>query len=169
MSERLHDLLEQDQPSALSQVERALAAQESLTCDQDAVLGALIWRRCTGGTAGLLGCILNYECAQRIERLPEQLAHIGAVDASRATAELRDAIPLDAEQIGAGLFDWIETQPRIVDRARELNEGLAGIDETIWSFMKDAGTEIPDMEVPTRAESIVSSVFGLFRSNSENG
>ena len=54
MTENLHDLLKQDNPTALPRIERALISQDDLSADQEAVLGALSWQRCTSGAAGLL-------------------------------------------------------------------------------------------------------------------
>jgi hypothetical protein len=116
----------------------------------------------------LLGCVLNQDCATRIEALPNQLAHIGATEAAVATRELLNAIPLDNEQICGGWADWIDTQPDIVNKARELDDGLNEVDQTIWDFMKDASSDIPDLEIPTRTESILASVAGLFRSSSDD-
>ncbi|WP_146204919.1 hypothetical protein [Jannaschia seohaensis] len=164
MPQNLHDLLQQDEPSALPRIERALLSQDDLSADQEAVLSALVWQRCTGGAAGLLGCVLHQDCAKLIDNLPNQLARIGAADASIATKELRNAIPLDDGQIRGGVADWIDTQPDIVKKAHELDDGLHELDQTIWDFMKDPSTDIPDLEILTRTESLVSSVVGLFRS-----
>ena len=41
MGEKLHDLLNQDNPIALPRIEKALLAQDDLSTDQEAVLGAL--------------------------------------------------------------------------------------------------------------------------------
>lgn len=170
MADNLHDLLRQNEPVALQQIERALAAQDHLSADQEAVLDALIWKRYTCGPAGLLGCILHQDCARLFPDLPNKLERIGATDAAVATRELRNAIPLDEEQIRGGLTDWVETQSEVVTIARELDENLIGLDEvdqTIWDFMKDTASDIPDLEIPTRTESIVSSIVGLFRSSND--
>ena len=167
MSNKLHDLLHQDEPTALPRIERALRSQDDLTADQETVLGALVWQRCTSGAAGLLGCVLHGDCAKRIDDLPDQLERIGADDAAAATRELRNAIPLDDVQIRGGLVDWIDTQPDIVNKARELDDALNEVDQAIWDFMKNAATDIPDLEIQTRTESVVSSVFGLFRSSGD--
>ncbi len=116
----------------------------------------------------MLGCVLHPDCAKRIDTLPNQLEHIGATEAADATRELLKAIPLHADQISGGLADWIDTQPDIVSRARELDDGLNEVDQTIWDFMKETTSDIPDLEIPTRAESIVASVAGLFRSNGDD-
>jgi hypothetical protein len=119
MPEKLHDLLGQDSPTALSRIKKAFLSQDDLSADQEAVLGAFVWQRCTSGPSGLLGCFLDRDCATRIEALPNQLAHIGATEAAAATRELWDAIPLDNGQISGGLVDWIDTQPDIVKKARK--------------------------------------------------
>jgi len=168
MSENLNDLLQKDDPTALPRIERALLSQDDLSADQEAVLGALVWQRCTSGAAGLLGCVLHHDCAKRIDDLPNQLARIGATDAAAATKELRSAIPLDDGQIKGGLADWIDTQPDIVNKARELGDGLDEVDQAIWDFMKDAASDIPDLEIPTRTQSVLSSVAGFFRSSGDD-
>ena len=167
MSDTLHDLLQQDEPTALPRIERALRSQDDLSADQQAVLGALVWQRCTSGAVGLLGCVLHGDCAKRIDDLPDQLERIGATDAAVATRELLNAIPLEDEQIRGGLVDWMDTQPDIVNKARELEDALDDVDQAIWDFMKDAATDIPDLEIQTRTESVMSSVFGLFRSSGD--
>ena len=163
MASNLHDLLALDNPTALPRIERALRSQGELSADQEAVLGALVWQRCTSGTAGLLGCVTQQDCAKRIDDLPDQLARIGAEDAAEATRALRDAIPLDDETLRHGIADWIDTQSDVYNKAQELDDGLGGVDRAIWDFMKDPETDIPDLEIPTRVDSIVSSVAGLFR------
>jgi hypothetical protein len=167
MSDNLHDLLQQDEPNALPRIERALRSQDDLSADQEAVLGALVWQRCTSGSAGLLGCVLHGDSANRIDELPDQLERIGANDAAVATRALRNAIPLDDSQIRAGLVDWMDTQPDIVNKALELKDALNEVDQAIWDFMKDAATDIPDLEIQTRTETVVSSFVGLFRSSGD--
>ncbi|QFT62717.1 hypothetical protein FIU91_07235 [Roseivivax sp. THAF30] len=76
---------------------------------------------------------------------------------------MRDAIPLDDETLRHGIADWIDTQSDVYNKAQELDNGLRGVDRVIWDFMKDPETDIPDLEIPTRMGSIVSSVTGLFR------
>ena len=164
MGEKLHDLLFQDDPTGLPRIEKALLSQSDLSADQEAVLGALVWHRSTSGAHGLLGCVLDQDCATRIDVLPSQLSRVGATEAATATRELLSAIPLDNRQISGGLADWIDTQPEIVNKARELDMGLSDVDQTIWDFMKDDDSNIPDLEIPTRTESIMASVTGLFRS-----
>lgn len=66
------------------------------------------------------------------------------------------------------LVDWIDTQPDIVKKARELDDCLNEVGQTIWEFMKDTTSEIPDLEIPTRTNSILASVAGLFRSSSDD-
>lgn len=167
MANNLNALLLLESPTALLRIEQALRSQDELSPDQEAVLGALIWLRCTSGSAGLLGCVLHQDCAKLIDDLPDQLARIGATDAAEATRKLRNAIPLNDERIKYGLVDWIDTQPDICNKARELDEGLNEVDQTIWDFMKGDASDIPDLEIPTRINSILSSVAGIFRSSGE--
>ena len=72
MSDTLHDLLQQDEPTALPRIERALQSQDDLSADQAAVLGALVWERCTSGAAGLLGCVPHGDYKKRIDDLESQ-------------------------------------------------------------------------------------------------
>ncbi|MBV0913764.1 hypothetical protein [Anianabacter salinae] len=162
MTETLHNLLGQEDPASLPQIERALASQDELSQDQEAVLSALIWRRCTQGSAGLLGSVLQRDCAQRIEEMPTHLEAVGASDAAAATQELVDAIPLDDDRIKAGLVDWIDTQTDVVRKARELGTGLEDIDRAIWEFMKDPTTEIPDLPISTRAQILLAKLRAFF-------
>lgn len=92
---------------------------------------------------------------------------IGATDTAVATRELLNAIPLENEQISGGFADWIDTQPGIVNKARELGDGLNEVDQTIWDSMKDATSDFPDLEIPTRTELMVASVTGLLRSSGD--
>lgn len=131
-------------------------------------MNALIWQRCTSGASGLLGCLLSQDCASRIEVLPDQLAHIGATDAASAMQELLHKIPLDTDQIHGGLVDWIDTQPGIVNVARELDEGLGDIDQVVWAFMKNPTSDIPDIDVPTRTEAIMNTLTGIFRPSGDD-
>jgi hypothetical protein len=165
MSERLHEIIKQDEPTALPRIERTLASQADLTADQEAVLNALRWRRCTTGAAGLLGTVIHQDCAKLIDELPGQLARIGAADAAVTVKELRDMIPLETEEIKRGLADWIDTQRDVVVKAHELEDGLEDIAPTIWEFIKSPSSDIPDIEISTRTESIVSSVVSFFRSD----
>jgi hypothetical protein len=48
-----------------------------------------------------------------------------------------------------------------------LEDAVNEVDQAIWGFMKDAQTDIPDLESQTRVESVVLSVFGLFRSSGD--
>ena len=98
MSENLHDLLKGDDPVALRRIERGLKDSEIHNEIVDAVLSALIWRRCTAGQNGVLGAVLNPECASRISSLPQHLDRVGASDAAQAIRDLRNQIPLEDEQ-----------------------------------------------------------------------
>jgi len=61
----------------------------------------------------------------------------------------------------------MDTQPDIVNKALELKDALNEVDQAIWDFMKDAATDIPDLEIQTRTETVVSSFVGLFRSSGD--
>ena len=158
MREQLHDLLKSDQPVALPQIERALASEDDLNDDQEAVLSALIWRRCTSGSIGLLGTVVYQDCASRIEDLPQHLETIGAKEAARAVAALREEIPLEDERIRQGLVDWIDTEADLAAHAQELGSELEEIDGIVWNFMRDASSDIPDLEITSRAQDVVSSL-----------
>lgn len=162
MADHLHALLEQDEPTGLARIERALSAQPALSADQEALLSTLVWRRCTNGAAGLLGAVLHQDCARRIGDLPEHLETIGATESAEAVRELCDVIPLDDERISRGLADWIETESEIVSKARELDAGLDDIDQTLWDFMRNPASDIPDLELPTRSTGVLSSIRRLF-------
>jgi hypothetical protein len=158
MREKLHDLLDSDRPVALRQIERALASEDELTDDQEAVLSALIWRRCTSGVNGLLGTVIHRDCASRIEDLPQHLEAIGAHKAARAVSALREEIPLEDYRIKQGLVDWIDTETDVAVRARKIGSELDGIDDLVWGFMKDNSSDIPDLEVTSRTQDVFSSL-----------
>lgn len=168
MADHLHSLLEQDEPTDLARIERALSAQDELSADQEAVLSTLVWRRCTTGAAGLLGAVLHHDCARRIGDMPEHLETIGAPETAEAIRELCDAIPLDEDRISRGLADWIETESDIVTKAQELDAELDDIDQTIWNFMKNPASDIPDVELPTRSAALLSSIRRLFGSDTND-
>ena len=163
--QRLHDLLKNEHPIALPQIERALASQCEMSADQEAVLSALIWRRCTDGGARLLGTVLYQDCANRIGNLSQHLRTIGARDAATAVYGLRDEILLEDEQMEFGLLDWIETEPGVVRRAKELGDSLEDIDQILWDFMKRESSDIPDLQVPTRTQQYLSSMRNWLRPN----
>lgn len=169
MSQQLHDLLESDRPVALPQIERALASEDDLTDDQEAVLSALIWRRCTSKGAGLLGTVLYRDCASRIEYLPQHLEAIGASDAARAVSALLDEIPLEEARIKQGLVDWIDTEAEVAARADELGSELEEIDDIVWDFLKDRSSNIPDLEITSRAQDLVASLKSWLQPRSREG
>ena len=98
MTDNLHNLLAGDEPVALRRIEKALHSADVENETVEAVVSALIWRRCTAGPNGVLGAVLNHECAARIDVLPEHLDTIGASDAAQAVRDLRADIPLEDEQ-----------------------------------------------------------------------
>ena len=79
----------------------------------------------------------------------------------------RWAVCLD-EQIKSGLADWIDTQQDVINKAQELNADLDGIDGTIWAFMQAPHTDIPDLELASRKDFVLSSILGLFRLNKDD-
>lgn len=111
----------------------------------------------------MLGCVIHQDCAGRIEDLPAQLTRVGAPDSAGAVRELRNAISLNDDEIKGGLADWIETQPEVIKKAHELDAEIEEIDQTIWDFMRDPASDIPDLALTSRTGSVLSSIAGLFR------
>jgi hypothetical protein len=155
MTYNLHELLKSDDPVALRQIEKALSSSDIRNDAVDAVISALIWRRCTAGQTGVLGAVLNHECAARISVLPEHLDRVGASEAAQAMRDLREDIPLEDEQIRYGLVDWVDANPEIARHAETLTEGVDDVAPKVWSFMQECQGEFPDPQIPDKR-------FGLF-------
>lgn len=164
MSENLHDLLKGDDPVALRRIERALKDCEIHNEIVDAVLSALIWRRCTAGHNGVLGAVLNLECASRISLLPQHLDRVGASDAAQAIRDLRNQIPLEDEQIEGGIIDWVDGNPSIVHHAATLDHDVDDVAPKLWSFMQERQDELPETEIPEKREGFLAAVFGGWQS-----
>ncbi len=160
MSENLHDLLESDDPVALRRIEKALISGDERNETVDAVISALIWRRCTAGQHGVLGAILNRECAARISVLADHLEKVGATDAAKAMRDLRQEIPLEDEQIRSGIIDWIDVNPKIVSHAATLDDGVDDIAPEVWSFMQVRQDNLPDPEIPDKRQGLFGALFG---------
>lgn len=159
MSENLHDLLERDDPVALRRIEKALLSGDNRNEAVDAVLSALIWRRCTAGRNGVLGAVLNHECAARISVLAEHLDQVGASDAAHAMRNLREEIPLEDEQIRCGLIDWVDANPEIARHAETLTDGVDDLAPKVWSFMQERQDELPDPQIPDKREGLFARLF----------
>jgi len=164
MSENLHDLLESDDPVALRRIEQALQDNEVHNEIVDTVLSALIWRRCTSGQNGILGAVLDPECAARISTLPRHLDRVGASDAAQAIRDLRKQIPLKDEHIKGGIIDWVDGNPDIVRHAAALNDDVDDVAPKLWHFMQQRQNELPDAEILDKREGFLAALFGGLQS-----
>ncbi|MCA1774052.1 MAG: hypothetical protein LC676_00110 [Loktanella sp.] len=160
MSENLYDLLESDDPVALRRIEKALISGDEQNETVEAVISALIWRRCTAGQNGVLGAVLNHECAARISVLADHLEQVGATDAAQAMRALREEIPLEDEQIAGGIIDWVDVNPEITTHAATLNDGVEDIAPEVWSYMQDKQDDLPDPEIPDKRKGFFGALFG---------
>lgn len=156
----LHDLLESDDPVALRRIEKALHSEFDRNETVDAILSALIWRRCTAGPHGVLGAVINQECSARITVLSEHLDRVGASDAAQAVRILRDEIPLKDEQFKYGLIDWVDSNPDLVRHAAALNGSLDDVAPKVWSFMQERQEELPDFPIPEKQQGLFAGLFG---------
>lgn len=160
MSENLHDLLESDDPVALRRIEKALNSGDERNETVDAIISALIWRRCTAGQNGVLGAILHHECAVRIGVLPDHLDLVGATDAAQAVRDLRKEIPLEDKVIQAGIIGWVDVNPKITSRAAALSDRIDDIAPAVWSFMQKQQGELPDLAIPEKRKGLFAMLFG---------
>ncbi len=161
MSEKLHDLLEGDDPVALGRIEKALLAGDIHNETVDTVLSALIWRRCAMGQNGVLGAVINHDCAARVSVLDQHLELVGASDAAQAMRNLRGEIPLEDEQIRPGIIDWVDANPSLIRRAETLNDDVFDVAPKIWSFMQEHKDELPDAEIPDKRTGLFRRLFGV--------
>lgn len=164
MSENLHTLLEGDDPVALRRIEQALHASDVSNDTVDAVLSALIWRRCTAGQNGVLGAVINQDCAARISVLPRHLDRVGASDAAQAVRDLRDEIPLEDEQIRNGIIDWIDCNPEVIRHAATLNDAVEDIAPKVWNYMQLRQDELPDPEIPDQSGGLLAALISGWQS-----
>ncbi len=160
MTENLHSLLEGDDPVALRRIEKALRSGDVQNETIDTIISALIWRRCTIGHNGVLGAVLNHECAARVAVLTEHLERVGATDAAQAMRDLRKVIPLKDEQIQGGIIDWVDVNPDIARHASSLNNGINDIAPEVWSFMQERQDDLPDHEIPDKRKGLFAGLFG---------
>ena len=133
MAENLHQLLQSDDPVALQRIEKALMSSGEQGETVEAVISALIWRRCTAGPDGALGAILNHECAARISVMADHLNVVGADDCAQTLRDLRNEIPLSDAQIRSGIIDWVDVNPQLVTT---FDGDVADIAPQIWNFMQ---------------------------------
>lgn len=159
MLDNLHGLLESNDPVALLRIEKALHAYEADNETVDTILSALIWRRCTAGRSGLLGAVLDRDCAARVSVMPDHLDLVGAKDAAQALRDLREEIPLPDEEIRNGLIDWVDGNPGFVQHAADLDDGLADVAPKVWSFMQVHQGQLPDPVIPEKNKGLLSRLF----------
>lgn len=160
ISPNLYELLESDDPVALRRIEKALLSGDASNETVDAVLSALIWRRCTAGPNGVLGAVINHECAERIKVLSEHLDRIGASDAAQAMRDLRERIPLEDEHFKYGIIDWVESNPDFVKHAARLNDRIDDVAPKVWSFMQEHQKALPDFPIPEKRQGLFDGLFG---------
>jgi len=164
MSENLHDLLEGDDPVALRRIEQALHSSETSNETVDAILSTLIWRRCTAGQNGILGAVINHECAARISVLPQHLEKVGASDAAQAMRDLLDEIPLEDEQIEGGIIDWVDANPDITRHAATLDDGFEDVTPKVWNYMQQRQDELPNPEIPDKSVGMLAALISGWQS-----
>jgi hypothetical protein len=160
MMKNLHDLLDRDDPVALRRIEKALGAEETRNETVDAVLSVLLFQRCANGRNGILGALINHECAARVSMLDEHLDLVGASGAAQAMRDLRKEIPLRDEDIRRGIIDWIEANPSLVQHAKTLNDNNLDVASKVWNFMQERQEKLPDIEIPDRKTGILGRFFG---------
>ncbi|MEI4264168.1 hypothetical protein [Roseovarius sp. D0-M9] len=160
MSENLYDLLEGDDPVALRRIEKALMSADEHNETVDAVISALIWRRCTAGQNGVLGAVLNHECAARISVMADHLEKVGATEAAQVTRNLREEIPLADAQIRSGIIDWIDVHPEITGNVVTLKRNIDDIAPKVWSFMQERQEDLPDPQIPDKRKGLFGALFG---------
>jgi len=156
----LYDLLNSDDPVALRRIEKVLSSEDDPNDTTEAVISALIWQRCTAGHNGVLGAVLNHECAARISVLANHLEQVGASDAARAMRKLRGEIPLEDAQIAGGIIDWVDVNPTIASHAAALDEGVDDISSEVWSYMQERQSDFPDHEIPDKRKGLFGALFG---------
>jgi len=162
MSETLHDLLQEDDPVALGRIETALQSCDRRNETVETILSALIWRRCTTGQNGVLGAVLEYDCAARVSVLADHLDRIGASDAAQAMRDMRDEIPLADEEIQNGIIDWVDMNSGVIRHAEILSKEIDDIAPQVWSFMQARQDKLPDPEIPDKRPGPWAGFFGRF-------
>lgn len=160
MAETLHNLLDRDDPVALGRIETRLDAEDQHNPTVDAILSALIWRRCTNGHQGVLGALIHRDCAARLDVLPKHLERVGAKDAANVMRDLRGMIPLEDDVIQNGIIDWIDENPTFISQAEELNDQVDDIGPTVWAYMQKRHGDLPDVEIPEKKKGFFSRFFG---------
>lgn len=160
MSDTLYDLLQRDDPVALGRIETALQSCSRRNDTVETILSALIWRRCTTGQNGVLGAVLDHDCAARIGVLAEHLDRIGASEAARAMRDMRDGIPLADEEIQGGIIDWVDMNSDVIRHAETLSKDIDDIAPQVWSFMQKRRDKLPDPEIPDKRPGRLAGLFG---------
>ncbi|WP_121096845.1 hypothetical protein [Roseinatronobacter ekhonensis] len=164
MPENLHDLLEGDDPVALRRIEQALHSTEPSSETVDTILSALIWRRCTAGKNGILGAVINYECAARISVLPRHLEKVGAAHAAQAMRDILEEIPLEDKQIEGGIIDWVDSNPDFARHAGALDERMEDVASKVWGFMQENQSDLPDYEIPDKRQGMLNTLLSGWQS-----
>ncbi len=159
MPEYLHELLEGDDPVALRRIERALHDDQARNETVETVVSALIWRRCTTGHVGVLGAVLDRDCAARVGSLVGHLDRIGASDAAKATRNLLEEIPLPDEQIRHGLIDWVDAHPDIARHAAKADDEVDDIAPKIWNFMQQRQDDLPNPKIADKQKGLFGRLF----------
>ena len=160
MSKNLYNLLEGDDPVALHRIKKALLSDDASNETVDAILSALIWRRCTARPNGVLGAVINHECAERIKVLSKHLDRIGASDAAQAMRDLRERIPLKDKHFKYGIIDWVDANPDLVKHASKLNDRIDDVAPKVWSFMQERYEELPNFPIPEKKRGLFAGLFG---------
>jgi hypothetical protein len=160
MTQNLHELLEGDTPVALRRIEKALGAEDARNETVETVLSVLLWWRCTSSQNGILGALLNHECAARVGVMDEHLDRVGASGAAQAMRDLRKEIPLQDEHIKLGIIDWVDANPSLVRHAETLNDENLDVAPELWSFMQKRKEKLPHIEIPEKRTGLLGRLFG---------
>jgi len=149
MAINLHVLLSQDSPTELRSIERVFDQLESRSDVVETCLSGMKWVRATEDDIGILGTVTWAECARRVSRMADDLDAIGATIDAAAFRDLRSQIPLSDSVIGRGLVDWVDTEQELHRQARQLNQQISDISNTLWIYMQKNRENLPDIPVTT--------------------
>lgn len=149
MATSLHVLLSQDSPTELRSIERVFDQLESRSDVVETCLSGMKWVRATEDGIGILGTVTWAECGGRVSRMADDLDAIGATIEAAAFRDLRSQIPLSDSVIGRGLVDWVDTEQELHRQARQLNQQISDISNTLWTYMQKNRENLPDISVTT--------------------
>lgn len=155
MATSLQALLSLDCPTELRSIERGFDQLEPRNDVAEVCLTGLKWVRATAGGMGILGAVTWMECSSRVSRMADDLDAIGATSAGTAFRELRSNIPLSDSEISRGLVDWVDTEPMLRRQALQLDQEIAGISESLWTYMQKNRNSLPDIPVATSSLLVV--------------